>query len=341
MKIMKFRKVISIFFVLVFLFTNMTTPVYAGGLIGLFGKKTLDYPTEIIMYKNGDYLEFNWMPVEGAGGYEIIYNGETYKLPAGQNWFDILPSDAEKKNRKMEGSILISTLPNDKKHKQSDRKKYHFSHEISDSGKFENFYGGFGSSKNELVSWLKSNGYTPNEYTEDGYTIVHVSIKDEKNSGAEAAANEVIENVLGLVADFLVDNIDNISNYAIENGNGVKDTISKGAEAANEYAKQGAIIGGAKGLYDYFKRDKNKHYIYFYKTGSEKAAPEIMVCSYLASGNPKPNERFDMNLFDYSEKDDSYYSDYLDNGSVKLKYVLEGDSADKRWIVTLTRKRTY
>ena len=44
MKIMKFRKVISVFFVLVFLFTNMTTPVYAGGLLDLFGKKKLNYP---------------------------------------------------------------------------------------------------------------------------------------------------------------------------------------------------------------------------------------------------------------------------------------------------------
>lgn len=338
MKIMKFRKVISIFFVLVFLFTNMTTPVYAGGLLDLFGKKTLDYPTEAITYKNGDYLELNWMPVEGAGGYEIIYNGETYKLPAGQNWFDILPSDAEKKNGKMEGSISISTLPNDKKHKQSDRKKYLFSDEISASVNEKSLYGGCKLSKNNLVSWLKSNGYTPNEYTEDGYTIVHVSIKDEKNSGAEAAGTEILEGILVGLIDSVVNNIDNISNYAIENGNGVKDTISKGAEAANEYGKQGAIIGGAKGLSDYFKRDKNKHYMYFYKTGSEKAAPEIMVHIYLASGNPKPNEKLDMNLWDYSEKDDSYYSK---TGLYKYKYSIEGDSTDKRWIQTFTRKRIY
>ena len=77
MKIMKFRKVISIFFVLVFLFTNMTTPVYAGGLIGLFGKKKLNPPTSYYEpYWNGDYIELCLEPVEG-GGYASLVTSST------------------------------------------------------------------------------------------------------------------------------------------------------------------------------------------------------------------------------------------------------------------------
>lgn len=341
---MKIRKAISMSIVVMLLLTSMATPVYAGGLIDLFAKKKINPPSEFDYYWNGDYVELNWEQVEG-GGYEIAYDGKMYKVPAGHNWFDIKPTEAQIQSGIVDGNITVSTLPADKKSKQSDPINMPFSLFTVSTSDILDDAGLACLSKEKSTELFKSLGYSVETFEDDDYSIVSFTKKDENYQGLNYLKNGVKEVAGGFIqgaGDGVYNNKEEIVKYALENGDGVKDTIKKGKEAYGEYANQGAKEGAIGALLKYAFKDKNIHYTFYYPKGMEIRTPEFFIHDYFVSNNESPKDIFENFGYDYIDSADSYLTTpAFFNRSVLVQYESRGEAKEKRWFITYIPIRLY
>lgn len=331
MKRMKRMKQIAVVIIMVMIFYTMAIPVYAG-------KAKLSAPAKFEACLDGDTYFIFWEEISGAAGYECVLERKTknYTATVKDNYVSLKISDEEKATGLLAGTISVRALPasSDKKHAASDYSTRRFSKVPVSHNDVVNPIEKRFLSKEELLVSLSQQKNPYNEYDEGDYTKVVLTVKDSNNSGILNAAQAILGGAFSGAGQEVVDNLDNIGKYSIENSDGFDDMKEKSYEKMTDYGKKGAVVGGANAAADYLSKDKNQYFRYFYRPKEGYRSCTYMEYNYLKSGNDTPKQLFEKWGYNYS--DDGYYYKLYDKINLYTvgTYREDGD----RYTIMLEKK---
>ena len=317
------KKILTILLSVILVLASVNVDAYAA-------TKKLQNPTNLSVYWSGEYLCLTWDKVSYAGKYEVKIGNKTYNPPS--NRFFIHRSFFEKVGNKYKLPFEIRAVATDKNHVSSESRSYTINTPIVDTSSASNLSEATFLAKDDLVKYLKANGYSPTVSEEGDCILVSIAIKDKNNSGFVPFLKDVFDGATKEGAGNVKENATDIAVDALSEGEGIKGKFKKGIDGIIEYAEEGVVVGGLKGAYNHIVKDKNTHIIYYYVKGNEKFAASVMEYNYLVKNNKTPTEVLkNWKKVNNNEVYSQYYPDFSD--TIISTYDVSGSNDSSRYSI--------
>ena len=277
----------------------------------------LDKPVKYTCYWDGDKICVEFSRIQGAAQYEIVgkYGSDFISAPR----FYYTPTDDAYNSGLVDATFRVRAIPdtNDRSVRSSDLAGLSISEAAVNYSFATDEFSAVNLSLSNLEKYFIQYGYTPTTISDGDYTIVDISITDNKNKTTVLGTfgRTALSAAAGALGNIL-DNSDEILEYGYENNGDFK-------TARNAAGFFGAVGGVIKDK-DIIFKDTNIHYKYFYKRGEENYSAAYMLNSYMISNNQKPT----FSDSAYNSDDNCYY---FDCEWFKRRIKVSSEKSKDRW----------